>query len=82
MNQSIKDALNDLALSIVKGLSVIVKSYLPAILIGVILSPEFRDFALNHPALAVYLPLLSVIATVTREFLKLQNPDNKTIQKL
>lgn len=82
MDSRIKEALIDLGLSIVKGLKIFVVYIVPAIIVAALTSSEFRDLVSSHPDLALYSPLINVVAIVAADLIKKRMPEDSGVNKI
>lgn len=82
MEPRIKEALVDLGLSIIKGLKIFVVYIVPAIVVAALTSSEFRDLVSSHPDLALYAPLINVVAVVAANLIKRRLPEDSGVSKI
>lgn len=82
MDSRIKEALIDLGLSIVKGLKIFVVYIVPTIIVAALTSSEFRDLVSSQPGLALYSPLINVVAIVAADLIKKRMPEDSGVNKI
>lgn len=76
MSEQVKEALNDLALAVIKGLKILVVYIIPATIAAMLISPEFSGFVQNRPELVAYVPLINFGSVMIADMIKRWLPEN------
>lgn len=82
LSKKTREALEDLTLTLIKAVKIVLVYILPSLAMALLLSSELRDWVALHPKLASIAPIINMLAIVLATEIKKRLPKDSVVSKV